>query len=743
MSVEDLASLGLVIGSDGVLTASQRLKQLVQDGAAAEKQGERLRKAYERNVKADFIGRLKNDIAELEKPGQRSVSMLKSFASAAAVAGGAIAAVGAAAMVVGAKITRELVAYEGLIARLEGATGSASGATTAFDALEKISDKTIYTEEQMAQAFISLRQAGLSPTETLLKSLANTASATGSSLEEISGAAAGVAMGYTRGWRTLRVRAEEEGDKLKLTFKGVTTTIDNSASAIQGYLAKMGNASYLGAAERQLDTMGGSVKKLKDAWGDLFRDVGRSSVGVLIKDGLEGATTAVEGLTKALTSSKVKDAVTYLRKLWVAGMGAVTGESAAELDARYRVIDLENMQGDLSPEEERAFAARAASKDKGFVTTGSAEDIVKGFDPLAGEEPSKDKRDKNAALKAKAALAYQVKIAKDLQDFERKMRDTRAEDVRKELEAYDQAEGEKITAIREGLRSEVEVLTEAYAERKRIIELAATDEEKGGLLDKAKADFDRGMREYQNQQQSKKDALLDGLRTEEEEIALSQERRRGILDDAYADELITQTEHMAAVLKLQEDTDKKRRDLTARYTDEALGHSADMFGTLAAMVEDYGGKQSSVYKGLFAVSKAFGIAQTGVAIATGIANAQTLTWPANLVEGLRVAALGAQLMSQISSASYAGAYDAGGSVPPGKWAVVGERRPEIVRGPAQVVGGQATGQMMGAGGSKVTIYNHVDMRPALRDWARTSEGQTEIMNVVSQNRATIRRLVGA
>ena len=53
---------------------------------------------------------------------------------------------------------------------------------------------------------------------------------------------------------------------------------------------------------------------------------------------------------------------------------------------------------------------------------------------------------------------------------------------------------------------------------------------------------------------------------------------------------------------------------------------------------------------------------------------------------------------------FEGFFDAGGTIGRGKLGIVGERGPEIVRGPAQIVGRQQTASMMGGGGSQVT-YN--------------------------------------
>ncbi len=48
---------------------------------------------------------------------------------------------------------------------------------------------------------------------------------------------------------------------------------------------------------------------------------------------------------------------------------------------------------------------------------------------------------------------------------------------------------------------------------------------------------------------------------------------------------------------------------------------------------------------------------------------------------------------------FLGFLDGGGTIRPGEFAVVGERRPEIVTGPAQVIGGAETARIMGGGGN--------------------------------------------
>lgn len=109
-----------------------------------------------------------------------------------------------------------------------------------------------------------------------------------------------------------------------------------------------------------------------------------------------------------------------------------------------------------------------------------------------------------------------------------------------------------------------------------------------------------------------------------------------------------------------------------------LGASSDFFGQMAGAIGDYAGESSTAYKALFAVSRGFAIAQATMNTVTAISNAAALPWPANIPAIAFAAAQGANLVSQIRGANYAGARYNGGPVSAGAMYQVGERgKPEI------------------------------------------------------------------
>ncbi len=208
--------------------------------------------------------------------------------------------------------------------------------------------------------------------------------------------------------------------------------------------------------------------------------------------------------------------------------------------------------------------------------------------------------------------------------------------------------------------------------------------------------------------------------------------------------------------------------------DQQLSFAEDIFGSLSSMAADSAGKQSAIYKALFATEKAVAIARAIVAIQTGIAQASALPFPANLGAMASVAAATASIVSNIRAVTLAfkdGGYVAGpggprsDSVPArlsnGEFVVnaraTSENRAllEAINSGRQVrevnaanaaevaaAGGPMT--MVGPGGQPVTInlrnINLLD--PAIvGDFFQSPEGEQVWLNQMKSNGDTLRQIV--
>jgi tape measure domain-containing protein len=88
----------------------------------------------------------------------------------------------------------------------------------------------------------------------------------------------------------------------------------------------------------------------------------------------------------------------------------------------------------------------------------------------------------------------------------------------------------------------------------------------------------------------------------------------------------------------------------------------------------------------------------------------------------------------------AGFFDNGGNIGRGEVGVVGERGPELVGGPASVVGRSQTAAMM-APNIQVAVNNFTDPKEAL-ETVNTSGGDKTVMNSIRRNQGAIRRELG-
>ena len=156
---------------------------------------------------------------------------------------------------------------------------------------------------------------------------------------------------------------------------------------------------------------------------------------------------------------------------------------------------------------------------------------------------------------------------------------------------------------------------------------------------------------------------------------------------------------------------------------------SDYFGNVAQGFE----KNSSIYKGLFALQKGFAVASSMVSMYQGAMNAMAAPYPANLIAWAQVIGQGLQIIGQLKSVNYSGAYDKGGYIPSGAVGLVGEIGPELIRGPATVTGRKDTEELMKNNGSNVTVNLIEDSSRAGQVQQRTDNDQQTIIDVIVAN----------
>lgn len=818
--------------------------------------------SLEIRVLSDQVDQANRRLDNLEKKGSRAERATDGLTGAfSRLAGPLLAAVSATAAL--SKLVDVSREFDKLNAGLITATGSAENAKVAFEAIQDFATNTPYDLAQVTDSFTKLVNYGLDPSEKALTSYGNTASALGKDLNQMIEAVADAATGEFERLKEFGIRASSEGDRVKFTFRGVTTEVGKNAAEIESYLIALGENNFGDAMANRMNTLDGALSNLGDEWDKLFLNISQAGVGDVIEDSVRLAIDVLAELNAMLASGElegyldaiagkfdgwgkdVQETIRILTQFYKDNLEQFEDEGASTV--KFLIDAFKNF-----PENVRAFiqimvTEVAAGLDKAKAYAGAFKDGIKAifnddtvagvgarleqrlqiinsarqdslqdifnereaslssFDQqIAAAKKLREEYDKNQAAKRaqtgdrlagfrqsgdsgasggvdKAAAA----AAKRQQDeFQRLVESLRSEeeaieasyqkrkaiierntadgstaradlmsrldkDHADQLTKLQEAKGRELEEIRRSLLTEEEAIRESYERRMKIVEdnTAAGSTQREELMAKLQTEYDGQLAQLEEAKQRERDSLYNGLMTEEEMIRQSYERKKQQILESTA---VTETERLELMKRLEEQYANEMAAMETKRMQTQLSNAAALFDGLAGLAKAYGGEQSKAYRALFAISKAFSITQAAMSIATGLAKAQELGWPANLAAMAQIAAQGASIMSQINGSNFSGAYDQGGVIPAGKIGLVGEYGPEFVAGPANVTGREKTTQMLEnatqGGGQQapapqtnLRIINAFDTG-VITDYIGSDAGEEAVMNVVRRNSTSIRQM---
>jgi len=150
------------------------------------------------------------------------------------------------------------------------------------------------------------------------------------------------------------------------------------------------------------------------------------------------------------------------------------------------------------------------------------------------------------------------------------------------------------------------------------------------------------------------------------------------LENWYSEQMTLLEQYRQQRFDMNSEWDEREQDIKQQHEDRlsqieqsryklAFSSASSMFGSMSELASVYAGEQSDTYRALFAVSKAFAIAQASIDLWQAIANAgASTTWPANIAAMASVAATMGGLVSNIAAIGMA--HDGIDSVPSsGTW----------------------------------------------------------------------------
>lgn len=200
-------------------------------------------------------------------------------------------------------IKKELMETEKSVAGLIGSFGGLKAARLQFEMLQQAARDTIQPFDQLRAVAMNLKRNGIQATAEQMKTFSQIAYGTGQSLETVGNAFTSALQGRVKSLNQLGILAKDNGDKLILTYKGVTTTVEKSAEGLGKYFETLGEENK-GALEYLQGGMTGAMNQLENAWGDFVRGIAESGLGQAIADTIRVGANALDGFTRWINNNQ-------------------------------------------------------------------------------------------------------------------------------------------------------------------------------------------------------------------------------------------------------------------------------------------------------------------------------------------------------------------------------------------------------------------------------------------------------
>jgi hypothetical protein len=456
-------------------------------------------------------------------------------------------------------------------------------------------------------------------------------------------------------------------DSQKDVIKSLVDT--GRAAEAQAIILKELEVQFGGSAEAARNTLGGALQALQNAFGDLLEG----------DSGPSGVTDAVNDLTRTLADPQVKAAfgVIVQSVLDLASTVAnalpvlfgFTRWAAEELAARFggpagddiiritdklevlekqaaRIQDLGKEQPQWLTDELAKYGTMLEEAYKSQTQLAAAPQAVKAEVPAliaaASTATAKLTQAQKDALKAAKELAQaqgdNQKVIIDLAEslYQASLGADALAQRQATLQLNEYATTEQIASVQQlsAALYEAEAAEKARAEVKSQADKGVSDMPGGGALP-----FEVGGLSGEQMR----------LATEAEQLATWREtellNQRAFLEAGA----LTEQEYATRIEQIKAQSDARTQQINFASQQVQMAAAESLFSTLTGLTAQFAGQQSGAYKAMFLVQKAAGIAQSLVAINTGIAMAAANPWPTNLAAMASVAAATAGLVGNVSA----------------------------------------------------------------------------------------------
>jgi hypothetical protein len=212
------------------------------------------------------------------------------------IAAGALLALGAGFTLITKSIIESTAEMEKYQAVLTNTFGSENQAKASMQMITDFAIKTPFQIDKLTESYVKLVNQGFTPTEKEMTSLGDLASSTGKEFDQLVEAMLDAQTGEFERLKTFGITANTEGDKVKFTFKNVTTEVDKTSEAMREYILSLGNLKGVsGSMTSIVQSLTGTISNLKDT----VQQFG-VSIGNVFSDSLQAKIISVDTLLEKI-----------------------------------------------------------------------------------------------------------------------------------------------------------------------------------------------------------------------------------------------------------------------------------------------------------------------------------------------------------------------------------------------------------------------------------------------------------
>ncbi len=233
--------------------------------------------------------------------------------------GGIFSSVGAKIAVATTAVVGVVSAFGGLISNiisvrsqfekyeaiLKNTLGSQQKASETMDMISVTAAKTNFSLMELTEVYVKLANRNLKPNQDDLMRLADMANSTGKDMGQLSEAILDI--NNQERWKEFGVKVTTAGDKVTLSFKGVSQTVAKTEEAVMNAMIAFGKMpGVFGQTEAISATLQGRISNLGDSWDRMLNAMGEGGFSGIVKEVISGIGGIVDGFTNMIKASPVE-----------------------------------------------------------------------------------------------------------------------------------------------------------------------------------------------------------------------------------------------------------------------------------------------------------------------------------------------------------------------------------------------------------------------------------------------------